>query len=275
MGKVLVVAVILVAAVAGYLVIPTKMAPPEPSPPTEIPVPMPTAIQRIQPEVSTYAREPVSAAARAMSNERITAIKHAMSKAMSEFRETILNGLVAQGLAPIDSEQTAQRFIEGFADCLFEAARREYETQGISVEEFLDRIEIVWTQPVESTTNLNRVQSAAAPCVANVGQQAGIPFPANFGTAANEISERFSAEIESPPWADEMEDRIRDHVASQPELVLTGLLVTCRENGCNVMMVGRDIRIFDLEFDVFAEQNGFKHAVLGGDSNRRLVWLPR
>jgi hypothetical protein len=40
-------------------------------------------------------------------------------------------------------------------------------------------------------------------------------------------------------------------------------------------MVGRAIRIFDLEFDVFAEQNGFGRAVLRGDSNARSVWLPR
>ena len=41
------------------------------------------------------------------------------------------------------------------------------------------------------------------------------------------------------------------------------------------MLTGRDIHIFDFEFDVFAEQNGFQHAVLRGDGNMRLVWLQR
>jgi hypothetical protein len=72
-----------------------------------------------------------------------------------------------------------------------------------------------------------------------------------------------------------MEARIREHIASHPRLEITDTLTTCREEGCSVMLVGRDIRIFDLEFERFAEQNGFEHAVLGGDSDRRFVWLQR
>ena len=72
-----------------------------------------------------------------------------------------------------------------------------------------------------------------------------------------------------------MESRIRDHVASRPDLGVTDALVDCRQAGCTVMLVGRDIRVFEFDFDVFAEQNGFARAVLRGERNRRLVWLER
>jgi hypothetical protein len=47
------------------------------------------------------------------------------------------------------------------------------------------------------------------------------------------------------------------------------------EAGCYVVLVGRDIPIFDFDFDAFAEQNGFARALLRGESNRRVVWLER
>jgi len=72
-----------------------------------------------------------------------------------------------------------------------------------------------------------------------------------------------------------MEGRIRDHVASRPELGVTDVLVDCREAGCYVVLAGRDIPIFDFDFDAFAEQNGFARALLRGESNRRLVVLER
>jgi len=53
------------------------------------------------------------------------------------------------------------------------------------------------------------------------------------------------------------------------------LLVKCRQEGCNALIGGHDIPIFDLDFDVFAERNGFHHALVGGDSNHRTVWLQR
>jgi hypothetical protein len=195
---------------------------------------------------------------------------------MAESRDAYAKGLAASGLASADSNRIAQRFTDGLADCVFEAARKEYEAQGVRLKEFLDGAEIVWSQPVElGIRNLGRIQSRAAPCIATVSQQAGIPMPTNYGSAANDIVERFSAGLEPPPWAGEMQTRIREHLASHPALDLTEVLINCREEGCSVMMVGRDIRIFDLEFDRFAEQNGFKHAVLGGGSSRRFVWLQR
>ena len=72
-----------------------------------------------------------------------------------------------------------------------------------------------------------------------------------------------------------MESRIRQYVASRPVPEITQVVVRCIEEGCNVTLVGDDIRIFDLQFDVFAEQNGFQHAVLGGDKELGLVWLQR
>ena len=48
-----------------------------------------------------------------------------------------------------------------------------------------------------------------------------------------------------------------------------------RDDGCNVLIAGHDIRVFDLESDRFAEQNGFRHAIVGGDSGLRTVWLQR
>jgi hypothetical protein len=213
-------------------------------------------------------------AAHLSDEQRVGAIKHAISKAMADSRDEFARALVASGLAPADSEPIAQRLIDGLAGCIFEAARDEYEARGIGLKEFLDGAEIVWSQPLEmGIRNLSQIQSRAAPCVANASQQAGIPMPVSYGPAADQITERFSAGLESPPWAAEMEARIRDHIASHPSLALTRTLVKCRNDGCNVMLVG-DVRIFDLDFDRFAEQNGFRHAVLGGDTTR-FVWLQR
>jgi len=122
--------------------------------------------------------------------------------------------------------------------------------------------------------NLNRVQSAAVPCVVNAGQQSGIQVSDDFGTAGSRADD-IPPERPSPPWAAEMEGRIRDHVASYSAPGIDGMIVKCIEEGCGVTLVGREIRIFDLEFDVFAEQNGFQSAATSGDSNARYVWLKR
>jgi hypothetical protein len=177
-----------------------------------------------------------------------------------------------QGLESADSEQIAQAFIERFAACIFDAARNDSEAQGMDVKEFLDGAEIVWAQPAQAILNLGRVQASAVPCVTNVAQQAGIRLPDNLGV---DVADRLAANVDSPPWAKEMEARIRAHIASHSAIALTGLLVKCRSNGCNVMMGGRDVPIFDYDFDVFAEQNGFLHAVIGGDERSRFVWLQR
>lgn len=207
--------------------------------------------------------------------ERAAAIKYAMTKAMTESRDAFVAGLVTQGLARVDSEQIAQRMIDGLADCLFEAAVQEYQAQGVGLKEFMDVAEILWNQPVDLSSNPNQVTSVAEPCTTNISQQAGILLPVGIESPGSAIAARFSAGLESPFWAGEMEARIRDHIASYPAPTLTRLLIQCREDGCNVMMVGAAVPLFELEFDRFAEQNGFKHAIPGGDSNRRFVWLQR
>ncbi len=200
--------------------------------------------------------------------ERTAEIKRTLVGVVGTWRETSASALVERGLAREDSERLAQRFVEGVADCLLEAVRKQYEASGKP-----DGDELTWTQTM-AYINLNRVQSAAVPCVVNVGQQAGIPVPANFGTAGSRTDD-ITPESPSPPWAADMEARIRDHVASYSAPAIEAVIVSCVEEGCNVTLTGRDIRIFDLEFDVFAERNGFQHAVLRGDSNVRFVWLQR
>jgi hypothetical protein len=171
-------------------------------------------------------------------------------------------------LATADAERIAQRFAQGIADCVLEAVRTEYEARGKP-----DGEQMSWTQTM-AYWGLNRVQSAAVPCAANISQQTGIPLPADFGSGGS-IEDDASPERPSPPWAPEMERRIRDYIASYSAPEIKTVIAECVEEGCNVMLVGRDIRIFDLEFDVFAETNGFQHAVLRGDGSFRFVWLQR
>jgi hypothetical protein len=276
MRRALVVASIVAIPVAVYLISAQRDS--ELLPTSEITAVQPAALPATNP---TDASASIPRAADSLSTpqmsdeERVVLIKHAMSKSMAGNRDQYAQGLVASGLASVDGDQIAQRFIDGVADCIFEATRKEYEAQGVSLTDFLDGAEIAWSQPVEpGVRNLSRIRSDAVGCIATVAQQAGIPLPANLG-AANDLVERLSAGLEKPAWAWDMETRIREHIASHPALTLTGKLIACREEGCNVVLVGSDIRIFDLKFEDFAEQNGFKHAVLGGDSSRRYVWLQR
>ena len=187
---------------------------------------------------------------------------------MSTWRERAASALVEHGLAPEDGERQAQQFIEGVADCFLEVMRKEYEVRGKP-----DASELTWTQTM-AYVGLNRVQSAAVPCVVNIGQQNGILVSADFGTAGSRADD-IPARLPSPPWAADMETRIRRHVASYSVPGIQTVLVECIEKGCSVSLVGYDIRIFDLEFDVFAEQNGFQRAALNGDANMRLIWLQR
>jgi hypothetical protein len=193
-----------------------------------------------------------------------------LTLAMGAEREKITKDLVEQGLSLADAEQMGRRAVEGIADCLFDAARSQYEAQG-NLSEFLDHTAIDW---VLAATNLNRVRDVMAPCLANVRQQAGLPLPAEQPPRGSP-DERVTLPPPPPPWAAEMDSRIRDHIASHPGLGVTDVFVQCREEGCGAMLVGSDIRIFDFEFDVFAEHNGFQKAVVGGDRDRRLVSLER
>jgi hypothetical protein len=202
--------------------------------------------------------------------ERAAAVKHTATLIMGRQRDHVVEQLVEHGLSREDAERMGQRAVEGYADCLFEAVRKQYEAQG-NLGEFLDHSEIAW---VEAAISLSSVRTAMAPCLANIGQQVGIPSPASLASGGS-LDERITLPPEPPSWAAEMERRIRDHVASRPELGVTDVVVECREQGCSALLVGREIRIFDFEFDVFAEQNGFQRAMVGGDRNGRSVWLER
>jgi hypothetical protein len=202
--------------------------------------------------------------------ERAAAVKRMLTLAMGAEREKITKDLVEQGLSLADAEQMARRAVEGIADCLFDAARSQYAAQG-NLSEFLDHTEIDW---VLAATNLSRVRVVMAPCLANVRQQTGLPSPVDQPVNGSP-DERVTLPPPPPPWAAEMGTRIRDHIASHPGLGVTDVFVQCRDEGCSAMLVGSDIQIFDFDFDVFAEQNGFKKAVVGGERDRRSVWLER
>jgi hypothetical protein len=190
---------------------------------------------------------------------------------MGAQRDILVEQLSEQGLSREDAERMGQRAVEGFADCLFENVRKQYEAQG-NLSEFLEHTDdTAW---LEAATRLNSVRASTAPCLANVAQQVGITLPES-PTSGGNLDERIILPPEPPSWGAEMERRIRDHVASRPELGVTDVVVTCREQGCSALLVGRDIRVFDFDFDAFAEQNGFQKAVVGGPPNGRSVWLER
>jgi hypothetical protein len=87
----------------------------------------------------------------------------------------------------------------------------------------------------------------------------GLPFP----------------EVESPPWADEMENSILAYVAQHPRLELTALQVQCGETACVIYMAGDSVPVYEMNFDVFAAEQGFEsagiHSIDGGP--RRIVTL--
>ena len=185
-------------------------------------------------------------------------------------RDYFAEQLVAQGLSAEDAEQIGQRALQGYADCLFEAVRKQYEAQG-NLSEFLAHADMAW---VDAATKLNSVRTAMALCAADISQQVGIPPPASPALGGS-FDERIPLPPEPPSWGPQMERRIRDHVDSHPALGVSDVIVDCREEGCRALLIGRDIRIFDFDFDVFAEQNGFQKAVVGGSPNARSVWLER
>jgi hypothetical protein len=203
-------------------------------------------------------------------DDRAAEVKQIMTLVLAPERGHLVEQLVAQGLSAEDAERMGQRAVEGYADCLFETVRKQYEAQG-NLNDFLDHAEITW---VDAALKLNGVRAAVAPCIATIIQQVGLPPPPNLPLGGS-LEERIKLPSEPPPWAAEMESRIRDHVASHSELGVTDVIVECREEGCRALLVGRDIRIFDFDFDVFAEQNGFQKALVGGDRYGRSVWLER
>jgi hypothetical protein len=205
--------------------------------------------------------------------QRVAAIKETIGNVLEAESRTWANELSQDGLARSDSELAVHRFIEGFTDCIFDAARREYEVQGMTVNEFLDAAETrSWFRTWEYLTS-KRVRRAAVSCVANVCQQTGLPMMPGFEYGGLDV-DRIEPAPPVPSWATGMDSRIRDHVASYPDAGVASVQVQCVEAGCSVALIGHAIRVFDLEFDVFAEQNGFDHAIAGNSiGNVRIVWL--
>lgn len=68
-----------------------------------------------------------------------------------------------------------------------------------------------------------------------------------------------------------------NHIAQHPGLELTELQVQCAEEECVIFLGGRSIPVYQMGFDVFAEDHGFANALIrsmdGGPN--RLVYLRR
>jgi hypothetical protein len=259
-----------IVVATGWFLATHKRATPEPFAPTTASVPADAAA----PSLETSTRVPPDSAASNSSaprstEERVAAVKHTITVFVAALRDEVAERLIRQGLSREDAERVGERFLEGYVDCEFDAMRDQYEAQGASEDDFLDRAEQGWPHVLDGY-DANRARRAMAQCVANLSQQTGISWVVNSASAGSA-----DEQVPPPPWAAEMEDRIRDHVTSRPELGVTDVLVDCRERGCYVLLVGSDIPIFDFDFDVFAEQNGFARALLRGESNRRVVWLER
>jgi hypothetical protein len=269
-------ALVLVAAAVVYAILlkrPTTPFAPSSPPPSEVGEAAPAAIP---PKETTPPREVSTAASpvpKPTQEKRAAAVKHALTVLLGPYRQVVVDFLAAQGLSRSDGERVAQQLNEGLADCLFETSRRAYEAQGKSVDELLDSAEAAWTETL-AYINSKQIRSAALPCAANISQQNGVALAANFLLGGGR-DVPIPTHTTKPPWAADMEARIRDHIASHPDIAVSDVLTACEDNGCTVFMTGRDIRVFDLDFDVFARQNGFEKAVLSGDSNGRSVWLQR
>jgi hypothetical protein len=90
------------------------------------------------------------------------------------------------------------------------------------------------------------------------------------------ITGRPLPDVESPPWSDEMESAILSHIGRHPGLKLTNLQVQCADDGCLILLIGRDVPVYELDFDEFATENGFGAALIRGDGIRdRTVFLRR
>jgi hypothetical protein len=197
-----------------------------------------------------------------------------MRLSLGVVRSRYIEELMAKGLARLDSERIVDEFAAGTADCLFEAARKDYEARGYTQDEFLHGAEMVWSTG-SWITDLKYLPPDAVSCVANASQQAGLSLGVELHARGEERSTEPAGVPASTGHSDEMEAAIRSHIASRAELALTDSSVHCQASGCEILMKGRDIRLVDLEFDRFAEQNGFRRALVYGDASFRTVWLQR
>jgi hypothetical protein len=271
----------------------------EPVDAVSLPLPLPTAARGAAPlEPSTATAAPARAgrdldatlAAPRLSlpdapslEQRATSVKSRMAERLElQSGEAYANGLAKSGLSRADSDAIARRFFADVAECAFEGARKQYAAAGTDFAELVAGAERVWSQENDAGIGVEVVAMREMPCVADAAQRAGIVLPpdlvARYAARVPDELSRSAAEFPHaarPPWADAMEAAIRAHLARYPSVALTSLYAECKANGCSVVIQGRDIPIFDLEFDVFAERNGFDHALVSGDDARRVVWLQR
>ena len=198
---------------------------------------------------------------------------NAMSRSL--VRVQYVEELVAKGLARFDAERIVRELAHGIVECLFEVVRTDYEARGFTRDEFLRGAEMIWATPGASF-DPKRFPPGAAPCATNVSQQAGLPLAVGFEPRQRRSSEPADVPASaSAPNLDETEAAIHRHIAKYPNQAITDLFVHCETRGCEILMQGQEIWPFDFEFDRFAEGNGFRHAVLGGDAGLRTVWLQR
>jgi hypothetical protein len=133
--------------------------------------------------------------------------------------------------------------------------------------------ELPATAPTESAISAPSVEPVEAIVERSSAPEAG-PVRTEPNIMAL-ITRQPMPDIEVPSWADDMESTILSYVAQQPNLALTGLQVQCANEGCLLLMIGTGIRVYDMNFDVFADEHGFNGALVGGDSRARTVFLRR
>lgn len=271
----------------------------EPVDAVSVPLPLPTAARTAAPLAPSTATAAPARAGRELDatletpqlsqpdtpslEQRATSVKSRMAERLElQSGEAYANGLTKSGLSRADSDALARRFFAEVAECAFEAARKQYAAAGTNFAEFVAGAERVWSQGNDGGIRVDSVAMREMPCVADAAQRAGIVLPpdlvARYAARAPDELSRDGAELPAvarPPWADAMEAAIRAHVARYPKVAHTSLYAECKANGCLVVIEGRDVPIFELEFDVFAERNGFDHARVSGDDARRVVWLQR
>lgn len=216
--------------------------------------------------------------------QRAAAIIATMAERMELRRDnTYADELVQSGLSRADSDAIAHRFLTAVAACGFEEVRRQYEAQGVGYAEFVAGAERVWALgPDAGGISLESVAMLGMPCVADAAQRAGITLPRDIMARYAAFQTDVSVSRDAPPgvasrpaWAEAAEAAIRAHVAAHAAVVLTSVDVRCEGQGCFVELTGPEVPIYDFEFDVFAEQNGFERPSLSGDEHRRMVWLHR
>ena len=255
----------------------------------------PSARQPIPP-VSSTTQPPADASKRGASDgtegsltERVATLERMLSDAIANQNQApYTEQLAAKGLSPSDSDRVVQTLFDELAACHFEATRRRYESYGVTFEQFLRGAEEIWggTPAPERILSVSSVSKVAPQCVLQASQRAGIPIdvdltsspgptaPADFGILAEpNLLRSTRVATDSSTWAGQMQAKLQAHVMRYPDVALDDLRIRCDQRACLVLMRGHGIQIFQFEFDVFAEQNGFASVQPYGDESQRMIWL--